>query len=648
MGLSLSLICRLRVIPRTVVPRKDCTFLLQISCSDFGPDVSFDKSASAECLFSLAHASLAGVSKICFSSGCSEGDYTSSCPPNDLKDLVKTFCITLDLHPRFPDHAFTMDRLPGDAIGVYSKFLHFSGIRIPFSTFLLSMLKYFKNTEDICMDDGPSSLKNWKNKFFLIDRRAIPDHLTWRHSCSCVSDDLPADGYDTNDVERLRVHLIRLREMKEEVLIHSGLSYVWFNKECDPMSIYNFMTLPSLGDVKIIEEPYHLSTLFLERVPPHTTAPAAEDALILLPTLDKVAAAQPNPRLARKSKGPSQVRVRSALTTAPKPSPPSKKRRLKKGASEAGCNAPELGQAEGLNEADITNFCAKLEDSLKRDEGTFIRAASVPTPRLGKRLGPPPSMVVTSVSVPSHVGTLAQASTSGRSLALGGSAIDSFARKSRAKAMRCQMDLLDALARNALSRDAEYDEIPKDDFGTATRSEEIELTLFPLAPGPYQMPYLYDDMSYPLYTKEEWDESHALESNILCRDIFKDPNVCRKALDLTITPAELKKTESLLRLELSNRVNVLSALLVSHGMELNSHYTGLVASRVCLQEKLDCKTRYVKVLRSEVTYLDDKLEKVQRDCDVLGQENKELRSQRDVASKEVKKFVDPTSIDRIP
>ncbi|GJS83311.1 hypothetical protein Tco_0749852 [Tanacetum coccineum] len=130
---------------------------------------------------------------------------------NDLKDLVKTYRIPLDLHPRLPDVGFTMDHLPADAIGIYSEFLRFFGVRVPFLTFLLSVLKYFKvhisqlvplvsnkmvlfevvcrdlnivstvtlfcvfqclckqgdwfsfskhrNTEDFCMDDGPSSLK---------------------------------------------------------------------------------------------------------------------------------------------------------------------------------------------------------------------------------------------------------------------------------------------------------------------------------------------------------------------------------------------------------------------------------------------------------------------------------------------------------
>ncbi|GKD66796.1 hypothetical protein Tco_1308904 [Tanacetum coccineum] len=568
----------------------------------------------------------------------------STLSDSDLKDLIKTFRIPLDLYPHFPDSTFTMDRLPSDAIGVYSEFFWFSSVHIPFLTFLLFVLKYCKvhisqlvplglnkvvsfevlcrdlnivptvtlfrvfqclckqggwfsfskhrNMEDICMDDGPSSLKKWKNKFFLIDRRAIPDHLTWRHSHSCVSDDLPADGYDRNDVEQLHVHLIRLREMKEELLVRSGLSSVWSNKECDPVFRRNddtsafmiFMTLPSWGDAKILEEPHHLSKPLLERVPSHITALVAEDALILLPTPDEVAAAQLDPRLARKAKGPSQVRVRVALVIAPEPSQPFKNRRLKKRALEAGSSTPELGQAEGLNKPDITDLCAELEDNMERDNGTSIRTASVPRLCLGKRLGPSPSMAVASVSGRPLVRTSAHASTSGHNLALRGSVTDGFTRKSRAEAMRRQMDPLDALARIALSRDVEYDEIPEDNFGTATRGEEIELTLFPLAPGPYQMSYPYEDR--------------------------------------TITPAELKRIESLLLLELSNCVNVLSTLLVSHGMELNSRYTDLVASRVRLQEKLDRKTGYVKVLRSEVTSLDKKLEKVQRDCDALGQENR--------------------------
>ncbi|GKD06860.1 hypothetical protein Tco_1186545, partial [Tanacetum coccineum] len=55
--------------------------LLRNSGGDFGPDLSFDKLASPERLFSLARVSLAEASKPDLSFGWSGEDYTSSCPP---------------------------------------------------------------------------------------------------------------------------------------------------------------------------------------------------------------------------------------------------------------------------------------------------------------------------------------------------------------------------------------------------------------------------------------------------------------------------------------------------------------------------------------------------------------------------------------
>ncbi|GJW85161.1 gypsy type transposase [Tanacetum coccineum] len=314
----------------------------------------------------------------------------SALSKDDLGDLVKAFRVPLNLHPRLPDPTLTMDRLPHDAIGVYSESLRFFGVRIPFLTFLLLVLGYFKNTEDVCMDDGPSSLKKWKNKFFLIDRKAIPGYLTWRHSHSCVFDDLPVDGYNRDDVEWLCTRLIRLCKMKEEVLVRSSLSFVWFNQKCDPvfrrkddnseMSIYDFITLPSWGDAKVVEEPHHHPAPFLERVLWHTTAPAAEDHI------------------------------------------------------------------KRFGDADISSFWVELEDSLERSDSIPVRAVSAPLPHLGSAI----------------------------------------------------VSLLESL------------------------------------------------------------------------EIFRDPDVCRKSFDRTITPAKLRRTGSLLPLELLNRVNVLSALLVSHGIKEES------------------------------------------------------------------------------
>nr|GEW34227.1 hypothetical protein [Tanacetum cinerariifolium] len=213
-----------------------------------------------------------------------------------------------NLHPRLPDPGFTMDHLPDGAIGIYSEFLWFFGIRNWFS------FSQHHNMGNVCMDDGPSSLKKWKDKFFLIDRRDILDYLTWRHSCSCVSNDLPTDE----------------------------------------MSIYDFMTLLSWGDAKVVEESHHLCLSLLECVLSHTTAPATEGAMILFPTPDEIFASLLDPCLANKSKGPSQVRVCSASDIAPEPCRPSKKRKLRKRASKASSIAPKLCWAKDMD--DVENY----------------------------------------------------------------------------------------------------------------------------------------------------------------------------------------------------------------------------------------------------------------------------------------------------
>ncbi|GJZ02066.1 hypothetical protein Tco_0520027 [Tanacetum coccineum] len=112
---------------------------------------------------------------------------------------------------------------------------------------------------------------------------------------------------------------------------------------------------------------HHLYYALLERVPLHTTAPTSEDAIIPLPTPDEIVASLPDSRLVKKSKGHSQA------------SRPSKRRKLQK--------------------KELRKLVLVLRSWI-RPKGCFG-----PTPRLGKRLGPPPSIVVTSVSDPSHIGS---------------------------------------------------------------------------------------------------------------------------------------------------------------------------------------------------------------------------------------------------
>ncbi|GJZ51816.1 hypothetical protein Tco_0606331, partial [Tanacetum coccineum] len=153
--------------------------LLRNSGGDSGPDLSFDKSASPERLFSLARVSLAKIE-----------------PTVTLFRVFQTLCKQGDWFSFSKRHA----------------------------------------PSPVCIDDNRSCMKHWKSGFFLIDRRAISDAMVWRHPDAAIDDPRPAAGsFNMADVRRLSAHVIKLRDMPEGVLVLSGLSRVWKNRFCDPV-----------------------------------------------------------------------------------------------------------------------------------------------------------------------------------------------------------------------------------------------------------------------------------------------------------------------------------------------------------------------------------------------------------------------------
>nr|GEV57188.1 hypothetical protein [Tanacetum cinerariifolium] len=108
-----------------------------------------------------------------------------------------------------------MDKLSLNIIGIYVEQLEQGGLRIPFSTFFLAVIKHFRvhvsqqgqwfsfeiktgGCSKKCFKEVTSSLKGWKKKFFLIDRRAILDAMPLRYIHTDVHDDFPVN-YNEND-----------------------------------------------------------------------------------------------------------------------------------------------------------------------------------------------------------------------------------------------------------------------------------------------------------------------------------------------------------------------------------------------------------------------------------------------------------------
>ncbi|GJY46328.1 hypothetical protein Tco_0435391 [Tanacetum coccineum] len=187
--------------------------------------------------------------------------FRSCLTENHVKNFCKIYAIPSNLHPCAPSANFTMNQLSHEHIGDLFSFQSRVG-------------KGLKP----CIKGAPTSLKKWKDKFFLIDRRAAPIAMAWRHHDSSVADVLPGPSeYNAADVATLLQVPIQLHKP------YNSLLYVAV------LTMAEFLHLPDLGACKIVAGTLlppnfpvdtHLSTpaTRLEDVPLKT--PAMENAEI--------------------------------------------------------------------------------------------------------------------------------------------------------------------------------------------------------------------------------------------------------------------------------------------------------------------------------------------------------------------------------
>ncbi|GJY48277.1 hypothetical protein Tco_0438233 [Tanacetum coccineum] len=147
--------------------------------------------------------------------------YHSRLTQDDLNDLIVKYKIPRDLHPRLPFEEFVMPELLDDAIGNYRRMFDFFSVRIPFSLFLLALIKHYRvhfsqmgplglNKGDwfsfakhrapspVCIDDNRSCMKHWKSGFFLNNQRDILDSMVWRHPIAAIDTDFSGDAIHTD------------------------------------------------------------------------------------------------------------------------------------------------------------------------------------------------------------------------------------------------------------------------------------------------------------------------------------------------------------------------------------------------------------------------------------------------------------------
>ncbi|GJV51952.1 hypothetical protein Tco_1447693 [Tanacetum coccineum] len=174
-----------------------------------------------------------------------------------------------------------MSELPDDTIGIYHRMFDFYGVRIPFSSFLLALIKHHKIEPTVTLF-----------RVFQTLCKQVLDAIVWRHPDATIDDPRPAAGsFNMADVRCLSAHVIKLRDMLEGVLVLSGLSRIWKSRVCD------LMLRGADGNVMCIHD-----FLCLPGLPFYCTPPAVADVVIPDPTPENLAIGTPSSKIVAKAK----------------------------------------------------------------------------------------------------------------------------------------------------------------------------------------------------------------------------------------------------------------------------------------------------------------------------------------------------------
>nr|GEX94192.1 hypothetical protein [Tanacetum cinerariifolium] len=194
----------------------------------------------------------------------------------------------------------------------------------------------------------------------------------WRNPmCDPVlrhSDNTVPTSFNHNHVDQLKVHIVKLYDIPNGVLVRSELIRVWRNPMCDPvlrhsdntvMSIYDFLCMSSLDKVMVREEPHGLDTSILGRVADRTTSPAPAGTTVPRASPEEITVTRPDRKadLVAKQKASTGPEISTNV---------SKKTRSNK----KGSGACFSGQAVG-DEVKQTNDGTLDDDDDQRDGSKF-------------------------------------------------------------------------------------------------------------------------------------------------------------------------------------------------------------------------------------------------------------------------------------
>ncbi|GKD98438.1 hypothetical protein Tco_1382335 [Tanacetum coccineum] len=363
----------------------------------------------------------------------------------------------------------------------------------------------------------------------------------------------------------LQAHIVKLRDILEGVLVRSGLSRVWRNPMCDPvlrrsdntvMSIHDFLCMPSLEKATVQEEPHQLGTSILGRVADRTTPPALAGTAIPRASPEEIVVTRPDHNVVTKADHAAKQKT----STGPEISTNTTKRtRLSQKVSGAGSS--RLAAEDGVEQIDD----GTLDDDGQRDGSEFAMEDIGNLNDVGQDK---------EVKTRAELSGSARRTTRASSHASHGVSEDASSPAQEAVVAPDNQPLGTDVGADKIASDGNVDSY-FDARVSNTAGDVLERDLLPFVPGPYYIPYPFDEGSgseSPPYTRDDWEEIHGVNLGLLQKELYKDPKVCRTALDRFPTPAETHRLRELSSVELSDRISMLQCQLITHRSMLNARY----------------------------------------------------------------------------
>ncbi|KAF5769300.1 hypothetical protein HanXRQr2_Chr14g0646621 [Helianthus annuus] len=214
-------------------------------------------------------------------------DSVSVLTPRQFDKFIREYRIPLDLHPVLPSRTEAIYPFRQGKFPFYTRVCNFANYRVPFSRFLIRVLQFFRvhvcqvnpfglsrinHFEISCraLDQKPdlnvfryfyefitagdwytfahrknvpspssnerSSLKNWKDNFFWLDDRCLPEDMRWRFKDQSMSFDLDEDFvFNESLVRALIEHQSPIRPLPEH--------FLWLGVA---MSLLNALKVPNM------------------------------------------------------------------------------------------------------------------------------------------------------------------------------------------------------------------------------------------------------------------------------------------------------------------------------------------------------------------------------------------------------------------